>query len=474
MLREIVQGVVDGRLAAVELVERALDRIRRLDGDLNAVVALRAEEALAEARDLDARERRGERLGPLAGVPFLVKDSMGLAGMRTTWGSLTRAESPLATRDDLSVARLRGAGAIAVGKTNVPEFCFEGFTANRLFGTTANPWASDWSPGGSSGGSAAAMAAGMVPFATATDGGGSIRIPASFCGLYGIKPTAGVVARDPAPDWMDFSTDGPLALSAADLRLLLGVQAGPSPGDPTALPFPLAVTGPPVRPSRLLAAPRLVDWGALPAGIEAAFAEALTRLEIALGMPVEHLGAADVLALAGVAANADDDWLTVAACEHAHGLGRAFIEANEARFHEAFLNAMRRGLAVPVEEYVAARRRRFAYVKALDELLGEDAILATPTMPSIGFLADGRMPGRDAPGTFADSYNTQVQNITGHPALSVPAGLSSNGVPFGLQLTAPRFADRLLLDAGDLWEAAGEADAAAAATAPGYEPFISI
>ncbi|RPI26758.1 MAG: amidase, partial [Actinomycetota bacterium] len=154
MIRGLSERVRDGRLSAVALVERALAQIERHDGEIHAVVKLRAEEALAEARALDGRARRGERLGPLAGVPFLVKEASDLAGLSTTEGSLVLADAPPATRDDMVVARLRAAGAIAVGKTNIPEFCFEGFTANRLFGATHNPWAIKWSPGGSSGGSA--------------------------------------------------------------------------------------------------------------------------------------------------------------------------------------------------------------------------------------------------------------------------------------------------------------------------------
>jgi Asp-tRNA(Asn)/Glu-tRNA(Gln) amidotransferase A subunit family amidase len=472
VLRELVEMVRAGSVSAVELVERAYERVGSLNGDVNAVVALRPEEeALAEARGLDQRIHRGERVGVLAGVPFLVKDAQDLAGMRTTHGSLLLADAPPAARDALNVARLRAAGAIPVGKTNVPEYCFEGFTDNRLFGTTRNPWAREWSPGGSSGGSAAAMAAGMVPFATATDGGGSIRIPAAFCGLFGLKPTGGLVPRDPIPAWIDYSTDGPLALSMADLRLLLDVESGPVAGDPTALPAEqtaqlIAGQAAPKRPSLVLAAPRLVDWGPLPNSVADLFDAALTSLEKDLGLPVEPIAPAQIL---GGVGNADEDWWMVCACEQAHGLGRDFIEAAADRLHPVFLAAMRAGLAVSVEQYLAARRRRFAYVRALDELLGRDRLLVTPTTPQEGFYADGREIGAQEAGTRESSYNTQVQNMTGHPALSVPAGRSPNGVPFGLQITGPRFADALVLDIGDAWERAHPGER----VAPGFETFLS-
>jgi len=471
MLAEVAELVRSRGVSAVEMVRRACERVGSLNGDLNAVVALRdEEEAMAEARELDERLRRGERVGPLGGAPFLVKDAQDLAGMRTTHGSLLLADAPPAVRDALNVARLRAAGAIPIGKTNVPEYCFEGFTDNLLFGATRNPWAREWSPGGSSGGSAAAMAAGMVPFATATDGGGSIRIPASFCGLFGLKPTAGLVPRDPIPVWIDYSTDGPLALSMADLRLLLSLESGPAAGDPTALPAEQAaqLVGPaaaPRRPSLVLAAPRMVDWGPLPNVVADLFDAALTSLEKDLGLPVEPIAPSQIL---GGAGNSDEDWWVVCACEQAHGMGREFIEAAADRLHPVFLAAMRQGLEVSLGEYLAARRRRFAYVRALDELLGRDRVIVTPTMPQMGFYADGREIGAREAGTTASSYNTQIQNMTGHPALSVPAGRSPNGVPFGLQITGPRFADALVLDVGDAWEKAHPGER----VAPGFEGFL--
>ena len=175
------------------------------------------------------------------------------------------------------VGALRAAGAIVVGKTNLPEFALAGFTSNRLFGDTNNPWALDWSPGGSSGGSGAALAMGLAPLATGTDGGGSIRIPAAYCGLVGLKPTNGLLGRDPIPTWIDQSTKGPLATSVADAALLLGVLAGPTPGDPSALTGWVPRAG--VMPARLLVTPRLVDHGPLPASIAALFDDAVEAME---------------------------------------------------------------------------------------------------------------------------------------------------------------------------------------------------
>jgi len=461
VLAELARAVRTRRVAARELVALALDRIERLDGELGSVVALRAEEALAEAAALDERVAAGEDPGPLAGVPFLVKDIEDLAGMPTTWGSRLFEDAPPATRDGLVPRRLRAAGAIPIGKTNTPEFATEGFTSNLLFGTTRNPWAPEWSPGGSSGGSGAAVAAGLAPIGTATDGGGSIRIPSAFCGLVGIKPTNGVVARDPIPPWIDLSTDGPLATSVADLRLLLRVEAGPEPGDPTALPS--WRPGPGGMPSRVIAAPRFTPWGPLPRPVRELFERALADLERELGLPVETVEPEAIFR----SGNPDTDWFVLCPAEHVGLLGREVVERNLDRMHPTTQAFMREGLRATIEEYLAARRRRFEYVRELDELLGADAVVVTPTLASEGWLAEGRMPGSQELGVPAEVYNTAVQNLTGHPAISLPAGRSSNGVPFGLQVTAPRFRDDLLLNLAEAWERARPWPPAA----DGYEPF---
>lgn len=459
-LEELAGAVRQGTVSAVELVTMSLERIERLDPSLNAVILICADEALARAREVDARVADGEDLGPLAGLPLLVKDMEDVAGLPSTYGSVVFGDAPPATGDALVPRRLREAGAIVVGKTNQPEFAFAGYTTNALYGTTVNPWGSDWSPGGSSGGSAAALAAGMTAIATATDGGGSIRIPAAFCGLAGLKPTNGVVGRDPIPDWIDLSTCGPFATSIADVRLLLSIEAGPVPGDPSALPFSL-----PMReqmPSRVIATTRFEDFGPLPPDVAERFEASLGSLEHDLRLSVELVDPGSVFSFSGVG----DDWFTTCAFEHLHVLGRAFVEEQMDRFSPDFQGVMRHALAIPADAYMAARRRRFRLVRDLDLLLGDDSVLAMPTMCVQGLLPDGRDPDGDRP---ADSsiYNTDPQNMTGHPALSVPAGLCDNGIPFGLQITGPRFRDDLVMNVGAAWEAANPWPLAA----PGYEPF---
>jgi Asp-tRNA(Asn)/Glu-tRNA(Gln) amidotransferase A subunit family amidase len=452
----------DGEVSARGLVERSLRLIEAGDGRLGAVVALRAEEALAEAAEADRARAAGDPVGPLAGLPVLVKDLEDVAGMVTTRGSLLHADDPPAAADGLVPGRLRAAGAVVVGKSNLPENAFEAYTANRLFGVTRNPWGPDWSPGGSSGGSAAALSAGMVPIATATDGGGSARIPPAFCGLVGLKPSNGIVPRSPVPSWIDLSTDAPMGHSVADVALLLDMMKGPAVGDPSALPR-WEPTGLPTR-IRLLAAPRTVDWGPLAPELQRAFDDALTALERDLGLPVEPVAPSAVTPVG----NADEDWFTLCTTEQAHEVGRAVLEEQADRFDPVFLGHMRNGLRVGVEEYLTARRRRFAYTAALDRLLGDDGVLVTPTLAMAAQHADGRMVGAEAPGTPADALNTCLQNITGSPALSVPAGRLSNGLPFGLQFTGPRYRDDLLLALGATWEEARPWPW----FAPGFEPLV--
>jgi len=456
-LREIAASVREGRVSAQALVAESLDRIDRLDGPLNAVTRTRSG-ARADAAAIDARIAAGGDPGPLAGLPLLVKDTEDAAGMPTTFGSLLREHASAAEHDCEVVGKLRGAGAVVVGKTNVPEFAFQGFTSNRLFGDTHDPWAPAWSPGGSSGGSAAAIAAGMAPLATGTDGGGSIRIPAAFCGLVGLKPTGGLIGRDPTPSWIDLSAKGPLAVSVADAGLLLEVMRGPVAGDPTAVP-----TWSPrgdAWPGRVLATARMVEYGPLPGAIELLFEKAVDAFRQATGLEVEHVPAP-------FSEQIDRDWFTTVAVEELTWIGRTLVAERAADLTPYLRGALEHAATITVDDYLAARRRRFSATRELDDLLGSDGVLISPTMCVEGFTADGHMPGGGDDGIPASAYNTQPANITGHPAMSVPAGTSPNGVPFGMQITGPRFADDMVLAVGAAWEAARPWPL----SAPGFTPF---
>lgn len=463
MLRELAAMVRGGTVSSSELVTESIARIAASNAQLGAVVLMDEERALTTAAQIDARRQRGEQLGALAGLPLLVKDIEDVAGLRTTHGSLTRRDAAPAAQSGHVPARLMAADAVVIGKTNTPEYSFEAYTSNRLFGDTRNPWAPEWSPGGSSGGSAAALAAGFVPLATATDGGGSIRIPGALCGLVGLKPTVGVVPRSPIPAWIDLSTDGPMGTSVDDVELLLDLITGPVPGDPNAVPRCALRDPETFGPPRLLAAPRTYDWGPLPADVQACFDTALERLETCLGQTAERVSPSSLF----TSGNPDTDWFILCGVEQAHQLGRDFIESNADILDPVFLGHMRFGLEQTTERYIAARRARFVYTAELDALLRDDAILVTPTLGTIGLTPDGIAEGSTEPGTLPDALNTVIQNITGNPAVTLPAGRHQNGVPFGLQLTGPRYSDRWLLEIARRWEQAHPWEL----SAPGFTPY---
>jgi Asp-tRNA(Asn)/Glu-tRNA(Gln) amidotransferase A subunit family amidase len=356
------------------------------------------------------------------------------------------------------------AGAIPIGRTNLPEFAFQGYTDSKLFGPTRNPWGLDWSPGGSSGGSAAALAAGLAPIATAGDGGGSIRTPAAFCGLAGLKPTHGLIGRRPIPSWMDYSTQGPLAATIEDAKLLLHVMRGPADGDPTAAPTWQYGGG---MPRRVLATLRTRDVGPLPEDVEEPFRAALAAIEGELGLPVEEISTASLFPSLDLSeTQARDDWFTTVAAEELIWLGRAWVREHLDEFSDDFRSAMEYGLTLTLDDYLEVRQHRFAYAADLDRLLGDDTVLVTPTNGYAGWLPNGNLPNGDRPAE-AEGYNTGEFNMSGHPALSVPAGLSANGIPFGLQVAGPRYRDDLVLEFGAAWEQARPWPP----TAPGYEPF---
>lgn len=463
-LAELARAVRERTVSAVELVTESLARIERLNPSLNAVTELRAERALEDARAVDALAVLGTEQ-PLAGLPLLVKDNTDVAGMVTTFGSRTRADARPAERSELTVERLVQAGAVIVGRTNVPEFAFQGWTDNDVVGPTGNPWGLEWSPGGSSGGSGAALAAGIAPIATATDGGGSTRTPATFCGLVGLKPTAGLIGRRPIPSWLELSTQGPLASGVADLRLLVEVMRGPVHGDPTAIPSWKPRGG--LKPRKVIAVTRTWDFGPLPAEVEQPFRAVLDAIDTELGLPVEEVEPASLFPTA--VANGGEpglDWFTTVTAEELVWLGRNFVEANLETFSAPFRFEMENALRLTMDEYLAARHRRFDYVLDLDRLLGEDALLVCPTHGYQGWLADGTLPGSDLPAR-SEGYNTGEFNLSGHPSLSLPAGTCENGLPFGFLVNGPRWRDDLVLEFGAMWERARPWPA----TAPGYEPF---
>lgn len=453
MLSKLANAVHDGEVSPRELVEESLRRIDEADPALNAVVARRDDEARREADELAGDRRRG----PLAGIPVLIKDLSHVAGMRTTFGSVLSRDDPPAENDSTVVARLRAAGAIVVGKTNTPAYGHTAYTHNPVFGSTRNPWNLERSPGGSSGGSGAALAAGLVPLATTTDGGGSVRIPAALCGLVGYKPTLGVIARDGAPNWMTFSTAGATNATVADVVLEATILAGPNGADINELPAG-SVPFEPEQPARVLAC-RTLRADVDPA-VEAAFETTIGVIERDLGTPVERTGNP-------FHPDAPLSWFQIVAAEMAETLASERDRWGE--LEPGVAGIIEYGRNVPLDEYLAAQRQRYADAAALEALLGDDAVLVTPTLNVTSWAPDGPLP--DSAGSVTGdpsiAVNTLELNFTGHPAVSVPMGRGPEGVPIGLQVIAPRFRDRLALGLAAALERAQPWPQ----VAPGYTPF---
>ncbi|MFM9082536.1 MAG: amidase [Actinomycetota bacterium] len=447
MLAELAAQVRAGSIDPVDLVEESLRRIGAAAG-INAVVAVHADEARATARS-------HHRRGALAGLPFLVKDMARVAGHVTTSGSRLYANGPADQVDDVLVARLRGAGAILIGRTNSPEFGATAYTSNDVFGATRNPWNTAMSPGGSSGGSTAALAAGRAPIATTCDGGGSVRGPAALSGLVGYKPTMGAIGRNILPRWIGFSTQGTTGASVADVVTESSVTIGETRGDWLSVPR-AGLRLAPEMPRRVLAC-RTFRTDVDPDS-EANFERTLAALE------------ADGVRIERVDPPSDNDtiwaWFTISTAELRQSL--LHEEHRWDQMTDYVQNQLRFAATVTIEAYIAAQRMRHEVSARFDDLLGDDAVIVVPTANARAWPAEGPLPQRA--GSTDDpmvTLNTPDNNFTGHPAVSVPMGLDDNGVPCGFQIVAPRFADGLALGLA----ARIEAIQPWPLTAPGYSVF---
>ena len=432
-----------GVMSAVELVREHLDRIERRNGAVNAVVTVVPERALAAAEEADARRAGGEPLPPLHGLPIAHKDLVDTAGVRTTYGSPSFHDH-VPDVDELLVSRLREAGAIMVGKTNTPEWGAGSHTFNPVFGPTRNPWDTSRSAGGSSGGGAAALACRMLPLADGSDLGGSLRNPAAWNGIVGLRPTPGVVPSWPSDSpWLPFSVDGPMGRTAADVALLLRAMAGP---DPRA---PLSQRAAPLDLEPPLDADlrgRRVAWsrslGGLPVEppVLAALEPAVAALAD-LGLDV----AEDEPDLAG----ADTAFETWRAFGFALSLGELY-DSDRARMKETVRWNVERGRALTVADLTTATRLHAElHARALGFFERYD-YLACPVTQVEPFPVEEEYPAEVA-GVPMGSYLEWMRacsriSVTGCPAISIPAGLSANGLPVGLQLVARPFAERALLE----------------------------
>ena len=440
-LIEQARAVRDGDRSAVESVTDALERIERLEPGLNAWCALGPEQALTEARDLDHRLSAGEPVGPLAGVPIGVKDLEDAQGLRTVCGDPLHAEDAPAQHDSVHVARYRAAGAIVLGKTNVPAYGFHAETDNRVFGPTRNPWATSRTAGGSSGGSAAAVSSGMVALATGSDGGGSIRIPAQVCGLSGFKPTHGVIPTGDAeaPTWATFSTRGPMARTFAETALALDAVKGFSARDllsfDLAGSFVEAVSKASIDGMRVAWSPTLGYLDAAPDVLDVC-ERAVERLAEhgAKVEPVDTVFEVDP----GLA------WIPISAAGSARKIGDpATWEERFIRPATALAGFGRHVDATVLLEAEAAMHRAGIALAALFERYD---LLLCP-----GLIGPPPRLGEESPyGPGWAGAMTLPFNLTRTPAAVVPAGFvvdDGDELPVGLQVVGPRCSDLRVMQA---------------------------
>jgi Asp-tRNA(Asn)/Glu-tRNA(Gln) amidotransferase A subunit family amidase len=442
--QELLKRMKSKDLSPVELMESTLQRIEAVNPILNAFVSLRAEQAMDEARTMTENLASGKDGGPLMGIPIGVKDLEDVEGLVTSFGSIPYKNN-VAQKDSTQVARLKVAGAIVVGKTNTPEFGFTGFTKNMLYGVTRNPWNKELTPGGSSGGSAAAVAGGMVPIATCSDAGGSIRIPASYSGCFGLKTSFGRIPRGPFsllqtyPIWCM----GPITRTVKDAALYLDCTSGYHPSDPDSLPpseysFLKGIEAIPMN-LRIAYSPTL--------GYARVQNDVMSLIENAV-LYFEEMGHKIEL-WRGSLPDTGETWSKLFNAE-LYGQLYLDLEKNREQMGKTLVNSLDQIKSFSIYDHIKAQRVRTELNQILGELFEKFDLLITPTMPTEPFAAKGPPPaeinGHPIPLLGAVAF-TYPFNLSGHPAASVPAGFTKKGLPVGLQIIGPRQRDDLVLQA---------------------------
>ena len=441
---QIQAGLRRRDMSCLEVMQAHLDQISERNPKINAFVTLCADQALEQACALDNTAQTD--WGPLAGLPVGIKDVTETAGIRTTFGSKLLAGN-FPVKDAAIVRRLKAAGAIVVGKTNTPEFAAGANTKNELFGATVNPWDITRTVGGSTGGGAAALASHMIPLAEGTDFGGSLRIPASFCGLVGLRPTAGLVASDPVEQPWDMGrVNGPMARSAQDVALMLGAIVGVDDLSPISTP-----------PDWGIAPTDLADHVARfdPRGLRVAYAPDIAGLGI--DADVARCCEKGLLELPALGVTLRDSALSLSDSNAAYQLLRGqWMVCNYAPYLERLddLNPSLRGnieagLKVTSLQIAQARaQQKQAWLRVLAEFETCD-LIATPTVPVPPFPVEVNYPDQINGRTLSNYVDwlaqTYLITLTGFPAVSVPIGLDSNGMPVGLQLIGKRYSEPMLL-----------------------------
>ena len=446
---ELIEHYQRRDCSPLEVTQAVFDQIESVNPLLNAFVTVTPEEALRAAVDAEHAYRDGTA-GRLAGVPLSLKDLTATDGVRTTRGSKLSADW-VPDFDAPFAARVKAAGAVLVGKTNTPEYGWKGESSNLIAPPSRNPWGLDRTPGGSSGGGAAAVAAGMAPLAQGSDGAGSIRIPASFCGIVGLKPTFGLVPQFPASIVSDLAHIGPMTRTVADAALLTDVTAGPDPLDRFSWPAGFSFSDPPIEPIefddlRIAFSPDL-GYGPVEPEVVEIVAEAVRTLE-SLGASIDQTdpGLPDPWDIV------DTVWSTAMAGMHLDNLESVRDDIDPGR-----LEVVEHGLSLTAAQLANAQIRRNGYFDGMRRFFDRYDLLLTPTLPCDPFPV-----GQHHPETIAGvpvSYLgwtvfTYPFNATGMPAITVPVGFSLEGFPVGMQIIAPRLQDRRVLEMARLVEEA--------------------
>jgi amidase len=441
------------RVSPLEVMQATLARIDAVNPRVNAIVTLAREAALREARRATTSLRAGRPLPPLYGLPVGIKDVTPTRGLRTTYGSTLFADH-VPDEDALVVQRLRAAGAIVIGKTNTPEFAFGPNTVNRVFGATRNPWNPALTAGGSSGGSAAALATGMCALAEGTDLGGSLRGPASFCGVVGFRTSPGLIPRVPTVlAWDTYSVEGPMARSVADAALMLSVMAGPDDRAPLSYEMDTraltrAVKSPSVKGWRVAWSLDLGGLALVDNEVAALVADAAGVFR-ALGARVEQ--AAPDMSDVPEIVRLTRGFLMVArhgdrVAKHRDVLQAGLVENTE------------QGLALSPREVAEGELLRTRQWERLQAFMADRELLITPTAAVPPFPIEQPHPlevnGRPVGKAMARSFLTYAFSVLGLPAISIPCGFTRSGLPVGLQIVGRRRGDAAVLTAAAAFEAA--------------------
>lgn len=446
---QLNQFYLSGEVSPVEVLESIQHRIDEVNPKLNALICNNRSEALKSALDSEQRWRVNQPLGPLDGIPISIKDNILVKGLPTTWGSRLY-EDFVPSCDEIAVTRLRQAGAVILGKTNVPEFTLQGFTDNTLFGVTGNPWDPSLTPGGSSGGAVACVASGMGPLAIGTDGGGSIRRPASHTGLVGFKPSPGCVARNMTLPALlgDFETLGPIAHTVRDTRILLETISGFDTRDRSSFAFQEANSRCPSLPAHKLRIAYVEKFSSFPVDpeISRSVATAAKNLEN-LGHHVSSCEVPFNLDLVnriwGVVGPAGLAWMLR---DHPGGAEKISTSLQGMAKSGAQISATE---LLEAQDGVQQLRRHFA------DLFTNYDVIMTPTTAALPWPATESHPeiinGQKA-GPRGHAVFTPFANAGGLPGLNLPAEPSSDGLPIGFQLVGAFGTDFQLLDLGLQYE----------------------